>query len=195
VLGARLYDVGVCARADVRLRAVARPILGLLVKRTRETAFLGVLTPEFTVLHLDKVVSPEVIRYDAELGQKRPAHCTAMGKALLAALPAPRLQAYLRGRKLERFTPATLTTPEALVRELDRVRETGVATSVDERVPGASAIGAAVHAPSGRAVAAVIVAGPSVRLVPRCAALAASVKDAADRISRALRDGRSDGSP
>src|SRR5687767_3406273 len=48
VLGERLFDVGVCARADVRLRAVARPLLATLAKRTEETAFLGILTPDFT---------------------------------------------------------------------------------------------------------------------------------------------------
>lgn len=55
-----MFDVGVRARADVRLRAVARPVLAALVKRTEETAFLGILTPDFTVLHLDKVVSSQV---------------------------------------------------------------------------------------------------------------------------------------
>jgi DNA-binding IclR family transcriptional regulator len=187
VLGARLFDVGVCARADVRLRAVARPALTELVKRTGETAFLGILTPNFTVLHLDKVVSPQVIRYDAELGEKRPAHCTAMGKALLAELPAPQLQAYLRGRRLERFTPTTITSADALARELQRVRAAGYATSVDERVSGASAIGAPIRGISGRALAGVIVAGPTVRMVAQRQALAAQVKEAAERISRALR--------
>jgi IclR family transcriptional regulator, KDG regulon repressor len=187
VLGARLFDVGVCARADIRLRTVGRPVLAALVKRTRETAFLGILTPDFTILHLDKVVSPQVIRYDAELGEKRPAHCTAMGKALLAELPPALLKTYFTGRKLERFTPATVTSAEALTRELDRVRAAGFAMSVDERVPGASAIGAAVRAVSGRALASVIVAGPTARIVAGRQALSAHVKDAAERISRALR--------
>jgi DNA-binding IclR family transcriptional regulator len=187
VLGARLFDVGVCARADVQLRAVARPVLAALVRRTGETAFIGILTPDFTVLHLDKVVSRQVIRYDAELGEKRPAHCTAIGKALLAALPPVQLKAYFQGRKLERFTPATITTPGALAQELERVREAGVAVALDERVPGASAVAAPIRAFSGRALAGVIVAGPTARIVARREALAAEVKDAADRISRALR--------
>jgi DNA-binding IclR family transcriptional regulator len=188
VLGSRLFDVGVCARADVRLRTAARPAMAALLERTGETVFVGILTPDFEVLQLDKVVSPHVIRYDAELGQRRPAHCTAIGKILLAELPPEQLGAYFRGRRLQRFTEKTITTRQELMQELERARETGVASSVDERVPGASAIAAAIHADSGRAIAGLIVAGPTGRIMPRRDSLAAEVRDAALRISKTLQE-------
>jgi DNA-binding IclR family transcriptional regulator len=189
VLGARLFDVGVCARADLRLRSLARPIMAKLVERTGETVFVGILTPDYEVLQLDKVVSRHVIRYDAPLGEKRPAHCTAMGKILLADLPSPQLAAFFRRRRLQRFTPRTITQREALLRALRQVRRVGVAMSVEERVPGAASIGAAIRAETGRAVAGIIVAGPTDRILASRESLIEHVKEAADQVSRILQEG------
>ena len=189
VLGARLFDVGVCARADVRLRSAARPVMTEMVKRTGETAFVGILTPDFEVLQLDKVVSPHVIRYDAELGEKRPAHCTAIGQILLADLPPEQLAEYFRGRRLQRFTPRTITQHGALIRVLERVRRIGAAVNVEERVPGAAAIGAAISGETGRAIAGIIVGGPTHRILARRESLIAQVKEAAARISKVFQNG------
>src|SRR5207249_419049 len=107
---------------------------------------------------------------------------------LLAELPPEQLRAYLRGRKLPRFTEKTITTRQELMQELKRARKTGVAFSVDERVPGASAIAAAIHADSGRAIAGLIVAGPTGRIIARRDSLAAEVRDAALQISKTLQE-------
>jgi len=186
VLGARLFDVGVCARADTRLQTVARPVMAELAEQTGETVFLGILTPDFEVLQLDKIVSPHVIRYDADLGQPRPAHCTAIGKALLAQLPPEQLDYYFRTKKRVRVTPHTVTERRALLAQLAEVRRTGVAFNIEERVPGGSAVGAPIFAGSGRPIAGIIVAGPTNRVLVRRAELARSVREAAARISRGL---------
>ena len=186
LLGARLFDVGVCGRTDTRLQTVARPMMSELVDRTGETVFLGIMTPDFEVLQIDKVVSSHVIRYDAELGQKRPAHCTAVGKLLLAELAPNQLDYYFRTKPLRRFTRRTITTRSGLIAELDRIRRTGVSVNVDERVPGASAIGVAIRVVSGRAVAGLIVAGPTSRIVARKEELVQQLTEVAAWISQAL---------
>jgi DNA-binding IclR family transcriptional regulator len=188
VLGPRLFDVGVCARADLRLRTVARPVMAELTERTGETVFLGVLTPDLEVVQLDKTVSPHVIRYDAELGERRPAYCTAMGQVLLAELPTAQLDAYVRRQRLQRFTRRTITTRAGLIRKLEQIRRLGVAVNVEERVAGASAVGAAIRAGAGRAIAGIIVAGPSGRIGARRDALVGEVREAAARISQALQE-------
>jgi DNA-binding IclR family transcriptional regulator len=131
-------------------------------------------------------VSPHVIRYDAELGEKRPAHCTAMGQILLADLPEGQLDAYLRHRRFPRLTPRTLTTRAALTRKLEQIRRVGAAVNIEERVPGASAVGAAIRAGAGRAIAGIIVAGPTRRIAACREALVGEVKAAALRISQTL---------
>jgi DNA-binding IclR family transcriptional regulator len=129
-----------------------------------------------------------VIRYDAELGERRPAYCTAMGQVLLADLPAAQLEAYLRRRRLQRFTRRTITTRAGLTRKLEQIRRLGVAVNVEERVTGASAVGAAIRAGAGRAIAGIIVAGPSGRITARRDALVGEVREAAARISQALQE-------
>lgn len=187
VLGSRLFDVGVCARPDARLQTAARPLMERLVKKTGETVFLGILTPDFDVLQLDKVVSPHVIRYDADLAHPRPAHCTATGKALLAHAPAEQLRCYLRTKKRHRFTKHTITDRRALMAVLAEVRRSGVGANIEERILGASALGAPIFAASGRAIAAISVAGPTARILARRAEIARLVKEAAEQISAALR--------
>jgi DNA-binding IclR family transcriptional regulator len=185
-LGARLFDVGVCARADIRLQTVARPIMIQLMERTAESIFLGILTPDFEALFLDKVVSDQAIRYDADIGQTRPAHCSSLGKVLLAYLLEEQLGHYLRTKRRARFTPRTIVERQDLREELERIRKAGVALTVDERVLGVSAIAAPVRVGSGRPVAALVVAGPTERMVGRRAELVPRVKSAAARISEGL---------
>jgi len=157
-----------------------------LVERTGETVFLGALTPGVDVIQLDKVLSPHVIRYDAELAEKRPAYCTAMGQVLLADLPPGQLNEYLQRQRLRRFTPRTITTRAGLLAKLEQIRRTGVAVNIEERVPGASAVGAAIRVGGGRAIAGIIVAGPTSRITARRDSLVRAVEEAAARISQVL---------
>jgi DNA-binding IclR family transcriptional regulator len=69
----------------------------------------------------------------AQLGTRRPLHCTALGKAYLAALPGQELEARLTGLEMTRFMTSTITDPAALEAELDRVRERGATPSTPRR--------------------------------------------------------------
>jgi DNA-binding IclR family transcriptional regulator len=70
------------------------------------------------VLQID---APHLIQAVNWVGHSYPLHATSSGKILLAALDPPRLERVLSG-PLERLTPATITDPEVLRREIDRVR-------------------------------------------------------------------------
>lgn len=183
VLGRRLFDVGACCTTGTRLQTVARPVMIGLMEKTGESVFLGTLTPAYEVLHLDKVVAAQVIRYDAEVGQTVPAYCAAIGKVLLAYLPSDQLERYLQTTKLERLTPRTITDRRKLIVELTSIRQRGVAINIEERVPGASAIAAPIAPLTGRPLAAVLVAGPTDRIVTRQEKLYRAVKAAAAAIA------------
>jgi DNA-binding IclR family transcriptional regulator len=113
-----------------------------------------------------------------------PAHCTGVGKALLAFGPPERLAAVLAAG-LVRRTPRTVIAPGLLRAELDRVRRRGIAEEHEESATGIACVAAPVLGPDGLAVAALSITGWANRIViPR---LAPAVRTAALGLSRALR--------
>jgi IclR family pca regulon transcriptional regulator len=92
------------------------------------------------------------------VGARLPAYCTAMGKALLAALPVSECDVLLRGAKLTKQTPHSIVDRAALRRDLDEVRARGFAVSDNEMIVGLRAAGAAIKDRDGIPVAALSVA-------------------------------------
>lgn len=168
-LGPKLTELGYAAGGQRRFIETAHPFLVQLVAETGESAFLGVSASDpLETVYITKVESPQVIRYSAELGERRPSHATAAGKVLLASLPEAQLEEVLRDRTLPRYTPRTITDVVALLRELRRIRSQGYAVTVDERVQGASGVAALVRYLPGR-VAALSLIGPTDRMQARLA--------------------------
>ena len=164
-LGPRIHSLAMRAMAGRELVARARPVLAALVEATGETAVLGGLTENADLaIYLDKVDSPNSIRYAVAVGERRDLYCTAMGKALLAHFEPARVKQYLRSTTREKFTSTTITGASALLAELARVRRDGIAQTSGERVNGASGLAAPVFAADGKVVAAVLIAGPSGRM-------------------------------
>jgi DNA-binding IclR family transcriptional regulator len=183
-LGPEMVTLGNLALGTTDLRAVGRGELLALAQETRETATLEVLVGS-DVLILDEIMGSYVIGTIPSLGTRWPAHATSTGKAVLAHLEGG--ADALGAAPLPSFTPRTLTDPQALARELARVRQRGFAISAEELEPGFVAVGAPVHDALGRVVAAVSVGGPKTRLTTAAvAAVGARVKVAADRISERL---------
>jgi len=129
------------------------------------------------------------VTMSAQLGSRRPLHCTALGKAYLAALPADELAARLSTLALDRRTAATITDPAALAAELELVRRRGWAVDAEEVEEGVVCLGAAVRDHRRRAVAAISVAGPADRVRAKAGRLGPLVAETAEAISRRLGHG------
>lgn len=115
-------------------------------------------------------------------------HATASGKAYLSTLPWDEVLGIVGRRGMPGLTGGTLTSVEALGDELAKVRSDGYAIVEQEAEQGISAVAAAIVPPQaadGRAVGAVSVAGPSVRLqVTRLHEFAPQVRATAERLAR-----------
>ena len=136
---------------------------------------------------MQAVEGTRLVRMQAFVGKRTPAHASALGKTLLAHLPPAELDAFLTGRKLEGFTPRTLTDPDRLRAALGRIRADGYAIDDEEMETGLRCLGAPVTDHIGRPCACVALSGPSVRMTPeRIGELIPSVKETAARISRML---------
>ena len=166
---------------------VARPFLARLTAETGESSFLGVLPPPGdAVVYIEKVESPQVIRYSAQIGERRPLHCTAVGMAIFAFLAPPARDALLRRLKLTHFTARTETDRAVIARRLARVAKAGVAITLEEFAHGAGAIAAPVYNRAGEVAAACSVAGPTERLRAERDRYVDAVKASALAISVAL---------
>ena len=89
---------------------------------------------------------------------------TDQNKALLAFMPEDRRAAVLQGRELTRYTEHTLTSRDALDRDLATIRARGYAVDADEKTLGMRCIAAPVHDVYGEAVAGISVSGPTSRI-------------------------------
>jgi IclR family transcriptional regulator, pca regulon regulatory protein len=190
-LGLRVTDLGMAALSSTGLREHAHPYLEELRQRTSYTASLAVLDGAEVVL-VDRVRSHRrgQARADLELraGSRLPAHCTALGKVLLAGLPEDERDALIATIKLGRRGPNTLTSKKALRGELARIGPGGLAVEDEELAPGLYAIASAVRDDSGAVSAAASLSAHSsmISLQELRDALAPHLLAAADRISARL---------
>ncbi|MEO6349147.1 MAG: IclR family transcriptional regulator [Candidatus Limnocylindrales bacterium] len=162
-LGMRLWQLGMLALNQVDWIDRARPYLRQLRDETGETTHLAILD-EGQVLYIDKVESEHSLRMPSQVGRRLPAHCTGVGKALLAYLTAAALADVIERHGLPSFTPATIIERHILVAELASIRERGYAVDDEEIEPGLRCIAAPIRGHSGDVVAAISIAGPSSRV-------------------------------
>ncbi|WP_435348644.1 IclR family transcriptional regulator [Haloarchaeobius sp. HRN-SO-5] len=125
---------------------------------------------------------PDAIESTTPVGRTAPLHATAVGKAMLAEMPDERREAVF-DRGLNPMTSRTITDPELLREELDRIREREYAVNDQEQVLGARSVASSVKYVSGGLMGAIVVSGHASRLdEDRIEELAASVRGAANQI-------------
>ncbi|GAA2621075.1 IclR family transcriptional regulator [Actinomadura fulvescens] len=185
VAGPMLVEIGLSAVRNMDIRLHARPLLEDLATWAGETVHLVALEGAM-VRYLDAVESARSLRVAARIGTTLAAHCTASGKAMLAALPEAEVAALLpAGRPLPAETGHSITDTAGLMAELARVRERGHAVNREESEDGVASVAVAVLGPRGRPVAALAISAPVSRLPgERAGELAARLGDEAERLAR-----------
>ncbi|HKV38016.1 MAG TPA: IclR family transcriptional regulator [Blastocatellia bacterium] len=186
MLGVKLLQLGARENHRSLLQQVAGPVVRELWKTTEETVNVGVLDGG-QVLYVSVLESPHAFRLVSKIGMRRPLHSTALGKALLAFLPAEDRENLLSSISFPVLTPHTLTSLTQLRAELEKVRAGGHALDDEENVLGARCIGAAVLNARGESVAAISLSGPITRLGgDKVAVFALAVQNAARAIAARL---------
>lgn len=160
-LGLRAVELGGICLESLSLRTVARPFVEELTRQTQETVYLAV--PDGTeVVYLDRCDSPRPLRPHTNLGGRNPLYCTALGKAMLAADPG--LAWRVAGAELAARTPHTLTSPEALQRELAATAGRGFSVDDRENELEVRCTAAAIRDHTNQVAGAISVSGPATRL-------------------------------
>jgi IclR family acetate operon transcriptional repressor len=163
-LGPRLFALAASAESTLAsVRERVAPVMEELRDGLGETVNLAVLDRRH-IVYIHQVESQRSVRAFNRIGNRVLAHASAAGKVLLAHTPPATVEALLRGGALETLTPATLTSPEALIRELELVRSRGYALDLGEQDPEIICVAAPVQAAGLRPAAALSVSGPALRM-------------------------------
>lgn len=160
-LGIELFRLGSNVKVD--LRSIVRPYLDKLVSICGETVNF-VIPDGDCVIYMDKKESPHSMRISTALGQREPLYRTAVGKAILAALPDDTARTILERTKFERMTTNTLVSVNDVLQELVQVRRQGYAVDREELEYGLICLGVALVDSTGRPVGAISVSGPASRM-------------------------------
>lgn len=187
-IGMRMFELGTLAVDGNRLHEVAFPLLQALAGRTGLAAQLAILD-RTEVVYLERIVVGP-IRLPTRRGGRKPAYCTALGKAM-AAYDDDAMRAVISA-PMPRKTPKTITEPAALWGELKRVREDGVAFDRGEAYAELACVAAPIRR-SGGAIGAVSITAPADRM--RWSALAEAVQGTAAAIWNANVSLRGAGTP
>ena len=180
-LGMRLVELGSLAVHQDRLVRAATRLLGEVHRATGLVVHLAVLDgPD--VVYLEKIGDLVIGAVPTRVGARQPAHCTAVGKAILAYRDEG-AEVDLLARK----TKYSISSSSQLAAELARVRAHGVAFEREESLLGFGCVAAPIGSP-GEAVAAVSVCGPMNRMMFD-QRLAAPVRMTAMGIWRNVEDG------
>ena len=187
-LGARLFELGSTFTRGVSLWEHAHEIARDLAARAKETASVGILD-DGRILYIAIANAQRELGIQSSPGTRHPAHCTALGKAILASMPWPAVEALLDRHPPERLTRKTITERGALRRELEVTAKRGYSVDDEERAPGVICIGAGIRDFSGAIAGAISISGPKFRLAARkLESYAALVRASADDASSRLGD-------
>lgn len=182
-LGPGLFALAQRALDDVDVRHTAAPHLAALSRTHGHTVHLAAYLDE-TVVYIDKHDGRRAVRMYSRIGATAPAHCTAVGKVLLAGLPAAARRAAVAALELTPFTANTVTDPAALLAELDEVAAQGFALDRAEHEEHINCVAAPIRDAAGAVSAAASFSVPDVVLdQDGVLALLPDLRAAADAVS------------
>jgi DNA-binding IclR family transcriptional regulator len=163
LLGFRLHSVANMALHGAGLRGNSATILYQLMQDTGLTVHLAVLDHGEAIL-IDRVEPPGAPRVATWVGKRMGLHCTALGKSLIARLPADELDSLVNRQGLIRYNENTITSIKKLRMTCDRIQQLGYAIDDEEEEIGVRCIGAPVYSSNGQLLAAISISGSTMQL-------------------------------
>jgi DNA-binding IclR family transcriptional regulator len=189
-VGTGLFTLAAGALEENTLLAVATPVLETLTRETGEAGHFAIRSGNDVVV-IARTAGSGLLQMVDRAGAQRPAHATALGKVLLAALDDQQIRQFLGPEPLRRYTAKTIVDRDALLREIDEVRRKGIAYDDGEFDAEIRCAAVPAHDFAGRVTGAVGISGPVWRLsLQALQDKARQVRTAAGRISAQLGYGK-----
>lgn len=162
-LGWRLVTLSETLLATTELLREARPVMEDLAAQYQETIHLAVLD-DTQAVYVDKLEGRQAVRVElTSLGARLYAHCSALGKVLLAYSPEEQVKRVIQTVGLPSFTSNTITDEEELRQALAKIRKQGYAYDLEEILPDLCCVGAPIYNHSGQVIAAISMSLPAYR--------------------------------
>jgi DNA-binding IclR family transcriptional regulator len=189
--GPKLVGLSRSATEHLEFAEEARPFLQSLMEKTGFCVHLAILDGNEAIM-IEKVNAPGRNRITTTWpGQRVPAHCTGIGKAMIAFLSEEDFQRQIASRGLWKYNENTITSIEKLKQEMEHTRHRGYSVSNEESQIGFRGIGGPVLDTAGKVIAGISIDGRvaelSADLIP---ALGKVVKQTAATISAYLAHGK-----
>ena len=185
-LGWRLVTLSETLLATTELRKEAHPVMEELAAQYQETIHLAVLD-DTQAVYVDKLEGRQAVRVElTSLGARLYAHCSALGKVLLAYNSEVEARRIIQIAGLPRFTPNTITDEEELLQNLAKIRKQGYAYDLEEILPDLCCVGAPIYNHTGAVIAAISMSIPAYRFRRSQTEYREAVMRAAKAISKRL---------
>jgi IclR family pca regulon transcriptional regulator len=162
----KVLTLGYSYLSSTPLTVSAHPYLNHISRTLNESCSLAVLQDD-EVLYVGRSATSRIMSVSLTTGSRLPAYCTALGRVMLAHLPADELQAYFERVPLKAMTERTVVSPARLKEILAEVRQAGYAMIEEELEIGLRSIAVPVRGASGRVLAALNVGAHAARVSSR----------------------------
>jgi len=163
VVGPNMLQLSAQALASLNAHPPLRAVLDRLVGETGETCNVGLLDQD-QVVYVGRVEGTARVRMQLRVGSRVPLHCTAIGKLLLAEQHKNVRTRILTAGQFESFTTNTLIKPRDLEAEFTTIRSQGYSFNNEEYVEGLTAIAVAIRDSQNKAIAALAIHAPLIRM-------------------------------
>ena len=180
----RLLYLGYAGMRNKGIIENSLDVMHALRDEVNETIMIGTLLGNQIVI-IEQLPSFQYVKFTTEIGKRVTIHASAPGKAILAFLPPEEQEKILDQIKFTRYTDHTIPSKNAMLQELDTVRELGYAIDDGEEDQEAHCIGCPIFDYRGHPIAALWAVGPEFRLVSALySKIGPVVRDHANNISR-----------
>ena len=182
-VGRPLFALAASALDELEMVSLATPVLEDLSRETGESSHFSLRMGDSVVV-IARTAGPGAFQLTDRVGVVRPAHCTALGKVILAALRPEQLDRFLDRVELKAYTPKSITDAAVLRREIEEIRRGGMAFDDGEFDPEVRCVAVPVRDFSGQVIGALGISGPIWRLsIQTLQGRARAVQAAAGRLS------------
>jgi DNA-binding IclR family transcriptional regulator len=182
-VGRPLFALAASALDEIEMVNLAKPIMEELSRETGESSHFAVRMGDAVVV-IARTSGPGAFQLADRVGVVRPAHCTALGKIILASLRPDQLKRFLERVELKPSTKKSIIDPALLLREIAEVRRNAIAFDDGEFNLEVRCVAVPVYNFTGDVVGALGISGPIWRMSDQALqGRAKAVRAAANRLS------------